>query len=132
MKILDTELLGNSLYTWGVALGVALAFLLAVTVLRWVLGRQFKRMADASDSLLWDAMLAVVRRSQSLFLIIVAVFIGSIVLDLPDEAKRLITLAAVVALLIQSGIWASTALRAALGKYREQKKDVDPASVTPA
>ena len=130
MEILNTEIIGNTPTTWGIALGLGFAFLLVVTVLRWVLGRQFKRMAEASDSLVWDALLAVTRQPQLLFLIIVAVFIGSNALDLPDRATNLITLVAVVALLIQSGRWASTALRAALGEYRAQKKDEDPASVT--
>jgi small-conductance mechanosensitive channel len=130
MKILETEIIGNSLTTWAIAFGVAIAFLLVVSILRWVLSRQFKRIADASESLVWDALNAVVRQSQSLFLIIVAVFLGSIALDLPDKAQNLITLAAIVALLIQSGRWASTALRVVLGEYREQKQDEDPASIT--
>ena len=130
MEILDSKILGNSLAIWGIALGVALAFLLAASILRWLLGRQLKRLSDASDTLLWHALLAVVRAPQLLFLLVIALFFGSIALDLNDKARDLINLAAAVALLLQAGIWASAALRAGLSEYREQNREEDPASVT--
>ncbi len=130
MEILDTVVFGNSLLTWSIALGIACTFLFAVSILRWVLGRQLRRLVDGTDTLFWDALLAIVRQRQALFLIIVAAFLGSLTLSLPDRANRQIELIALVALLIQSGFWATSALRAVIGEYREQQKERDPASVT--
>ena len=130
MNLLDTQLFGNSPQAWLIALGIAAAVLLVAIVLRWILARQFRRLARSSESIFWDAALAVVRRGQTLFLIVVAAFFGSEALELPDSTNDAITLVTVVALLIQSGLWAGAAMRAGLEAYRERQVEKDPASVT--
>jgi len=130
MDVLDTVFFGNTVSGWLAGLGVAVSFLVVVEIVRLALGRQLRRLTEASDTLAWDALLAVLRQRQSLFLAIIAVFLGSLVLDLPDRGQRLIHLVAVVALLIQSGLWASAALRASIKGYRKLHEETDPASVT--
>lgn len=130
VNILNTEIFNNSLLTWGIAVGIGLAFMTVVAILRWILGRQLKSLADGSEKLLWEALLAIVRQPQSLFLCCIALFFGSIALELPDKPKAAIDTIAMVALILQSGLWANAALRASIGKYRKKKKEEDPASIT--
>lgn len=130
MELLKTDLLGNSLLSWLIAAAITVAFLLFAYVVRWLLCRQLKRRAEKNDTPFWHALLAIVDKGQLLFLVIVALFFGSIALSLSAQIRNIIHLVTIVALLLQSGIWAGAALHASIENYRKQHQEKDPASLT--
>ncbi len=130
MDILITEIAGNSLKTWLIAFAITITFMVVAGIIRFLLVRQLKRLADHTGVPLWSTMSAVVKRTRWLFILILALFFGAFVLDIPDKTRFFINTALIVVLIFQAGLWASAALRVSVEEYRKQQLDKDPASVT--
>ena len=104
MELLSsTSIFGNSLLNWLIAVSIGVAFLLVSIITRLLLCRQFKARINKHDTPFWHSLLAIVQKGQLLFLVIIAIFFGSLVLTVPEKARHLINVVAIVAFLIQFG-----------------------------
>jgi len=129
-EILSYELLDNTIQTW-------LSFLL-ITSAALAVAYLFKRLAVARISKLaaqtsfqWDDALAEgLTRTHAMFLMIVALFIGSLVLALPGSIRTGVFTVVAVAFVLQGGLWLNAMLVFWLRRYVEQRKKTDPASAT--
>ena len=130
MDSLQIEIAGNSVQTWLVAVSVAAAVLLIVTVVRLVAARQLNQLAQRFEAPVWKISLAVVRRTKWLFILILSLYAGSFVVQMPDKTHNVIHAIAIVVLLIQVGLWVARALKVIVEQYRQQQLAKDPASVT--
>jgi len=130
MDILLTEIAGNTLQIWLIALGIASAVMVLVGVIRYFLVKQLQKLVEHTGAPFWHLMVAVVKRTRWLFVLILGLFIGAIVLTIPDKARTVINTALIVVLIIQAGLWASAALRVSVEEYRKQQLEKDPAGVT--
>lgn len=131
MELLQTEIAANSLQTWLIALSISLAVLVLAGIFRFILCKQLRHMAKRHASMtVWPVLLEVVRKTNWLFLLILAALLGSLVLDIADKPRQLMHTTMVIALLIQVGLWATAALRVAMEKYRQAQLSKDPASAT--
>jgi len=130
MEILTQELFNNTYQTWLIAIS---AGAVAAIVLRILQKFSRKRLGDlaARTTTKWDDYLVkVIAGTRRLFLLVVAVLIGSLLLDLPDRLQHGITISFVIALLVQAGIWGGVLIDSALKDYREKVADEHPADVT--
>lgn len=130
MDFFDTEIAGNGLQNWVIALIVGAAVLLLLATLRAIGTRQLARIAEHKPTPIWPVLSAVVRRTKWLFLLVVALYAGGLVLDMPVTWHDRLHLLLVISLFIQAGLWAGVALRVVLDNYRRQQLTRDPASVT--
>jgi len=130
MEFLLIEFGGNTLQSWLIACVITLAVLLLVGLVRHVSLRQLSRLEARTEVAVWRILAAVVKRSKWLSILILALFMGSIVISMPDKLRSAINSVAMVALLIQAGLWAAAALRVSVEQYRQQQLSKDPASVT--
>ncbi|HEY9050665.1 MAG TPA: mechanosensitive ion channel family protein [Gammaproteobacteria bacterium] len=130
MDILLTEIADNTLQTWLIALAISIAVMAMIGVVRYLLVRQLKRLAEHTGVSFWHLMVAVVKRTRWLFILILGLFFGAIVLTIPDKVRSIINTALIVVLIIQAGLWASAALRVSVEEYRKQQLEKDPASIT--
>lgn len=129
MDFLNTTIVNNDLQQWLIAVAVAGAAFVLMLLVRWILCRQFGRLAGNGRTI-YVVMLAMLKRGQSLFLLIVALVIGASVLTFTDSIRQMITTVLVIAILIQVGLWANTALSVSIEQYRKAQQQKDPASVT--
>lgn len=128
---LQTEIASNSVQTWLIALAIALATMVAVGVFRFVSMKYLQKLTEhQAAASVWDILLKVIGRTSWLFIFILALFIGSLVVELPETARRVLDSITIISLLIQAGLWASLALQQSIDQYREHKISEDPASVT--
>lgn len=130
MGFLQTEIAANQLQTWLLAATISIAVLLLVGMLRYVMVIQFSRKEQHNGVLLWPILLAAVRRTKWLFIIILALFIGMVVIEIPSPIRQNINNTIIVALLVQAGLWGSAVLQVVIEQYRQQQLEKDPASVT--
>lgn len=130
MDILLTEIAGNSIKTWLIACAVTIAVMLVAGIARFILVRQLKRLAEHTGVPFWQMMVAIVKRTRWLFILILSLFVGAIILTIPEKTRVVINTALIVVLIIQAGLWASAALRVSVEEYRKQQLEKDPASVT--
>jgi small-conductance mechanosensitive channel len=102
MKLWNAMLGANSAADFALALGLLLAVPLV-----FALARRF-----ASRLLREGIPAAAVRATNSWLLLPVAVYAAALSLELPPRAERIAALGALLALLVQAGLWASRALGA--------------------
>jgi small-conductance mechanosensitive channel len=120
MELLDTVYWGNSVRAYLVAIAITLAIVLAVRVAVWVVVKRVSRWAARTETTFDDTIIKVVAATRSWLALIIAVYAGSLFLLLPGVGRRLHTFA-VIAFLIQIGVWATTALTATAARLREKK-----------
>lgn len=130
MDFLQTEIAGNSIQTWLIALAITVMVILVAGVVRYIGVKQLKRVVEQSRASYWAILLTAVRKTRWLFILILALFIGSLVLVTPAMTREIINTVVTIALLIQAGLWASAALQVGMEKYRQRQIEKDPASVT--
>lgn len=129
MQFLQTPFLGNSLQNWLIALLIVAATFVGVLLLRIVLCRQLERRHEGENAL-WPVLAAVVRRTAWLPMLILALFLGSFTISMPDKLRTILNSGVIIVLLVQAGLWFTAALRVSVELYRQRQISKDPASVT--
>lgn len=130
MNMLETVVLDNSLQTW---LTAALTALVALLVLRLginALRRRMSRVVERTVTRIDDIFVEVLSSTKLVFLILFAVYLGSLQLQLSPRAGAVLGSIAMLALLAQAGFWGGTALKAGLQEYAERRLSEDPAALT--
>ena len=128
--MLETNIYGNTLLHWLVALGAALiAGVVLVSVrsqgLRWL------RAHDTPERARRFALpLAVFEATRPWVLVLVALFIGAQLVELPRKADRIVDHVAVIAVIAQAAFWASDAIRRWLARQVAAKRETDAAAAT--
>ncbi len=123
------EFLGNSILTWCIATGITLALLLVLLLVRRFVRSSLERLATASESRRIHVASDVVRHTKGWFLVAISAFFGSRALALPDAGGAFLSRVAVIALLIQLGLWVLAGLARVLEHRREERLGTDPGSV---
>ena len=130
MEFLQTEVVANTLLTWLIAAGLAVVVMVGGGVIRFLMLRQFKKLAARSDATLLPVLIATVKRTKWLFILILALYVGAVVLTLPTNVRTVVNAVMIVALLIQVGLWAMAATNVLLEQYRQRKLAEDPSGLT--
>ena len=130
MEFLQTRIASNELQTWLIAATIAVAVFLVAGVIRYVSARQLVKFAERNEVMIWPVLLTVVRKTSWLFIFLVALFIGSLMLELPAGSREIFATVVVVALILQAGLWGAAAMHVMLEEYREQQLEKDPARGT--
>ncbi|MGK2962532.1 MAG: mechanosensitive ion channel family protein [Gemmatimonadaceae bacterium] len=120
---LDTQLWNNTVRQWLIAAGVgAAAFVVMKLVLRVVCNR-LESISKRTKAIWDDVVVHTLRKTSWAFLLVVAISAASSLLTLPGRNSRLIALAAVLAFLIQAGIWITSGLGIWLDRYGERQRE---------
>lgn len=130
MELLNTSFYDNTLSTWLIALLVAVVTAVVLRILKALGGRHIARLAARTETTWDDALVELLRHTKWLFLLIVALFAGSLLLALPVRVRGIANAVAAVALIVQAGIWLNAVILFWLEGYRQRKLKEDPASVT--
>ena len=121
MEVLDNVYLGNSVRAWLVATAIALGIVLLVRIAVFVLTVRIGKLAARTRTSLDDTIIKVLASTKSLLTLLVAVHVGSLFLDLPGNTARYLKVIAIIAFLVQVGVWAGTAITAGALRLREKK-----------
>jgi len=106
VDFLHQEYFGNGLVRWAAALTVAVLVYFALSILRRVVGRRLKRLADRTATDLDNFIADLVRvRTKKLVFVAVALFGASLLLTLPVHATRLIRGVMFLFMFFQVGLW---------------------------
>jgi small-conductance mechanosensitive channel len=96
---------GNSLRAWLVAgLLAAVSFALLLIVKR-ILLRKLSRLAALTATELDDLLVELIRRTRPLFLALASLYIGSIVLRIPESSEKLVGKPMSLVVVLQGAIW---------------------------
>lgn len=129
-ETLNLELTGGPVEMWILAiLVVAVSFLLLKLIVR-LLGRRLSRIAEKTSTRIDDGIAELIGKTRWWLLAILSLYLGSLFVELPARMAQILDKTLVIALLLQLGIWANTALKLSIGVYRQRQLERNPASVT--
>ncbi|MGD2073835.1 MAG: mechanosensitive ion channel family protein [Gammaproteobacteria bacterium] len=126
----ELDLSNKPVELWLLAIAAAVVTFLVSRLVLALAGRRLGGISERTATPIDDAIVNLVRKTKWWALLAVSVFVGALFLELPERARTLLQSAVVIALLVQLGVWASTALKFTLEHYRQQQIKKDPASVT--
>jgi small-conductance mechanosensitive channel len=121
MEVLDTVYLGNSVRAWLVATAIALGIVVLVRIAVFVVTVRIGKLAARTQTSLDDTIIKVLASTKSLLTLLVAVQVGSLFLVLPGNTGRYLKVIAIIAFLVQVGVWSGTAITAGALRLREKK-----------
>ncbi len=130
MEILSTVVYQNTILEWLIATGIALLTIGAIEAVKAFLVRQVGRLADRTVTHFDNLLVAVIRRTSFLFVLALAVLVGSHALELSDRVTGWVHALVVLATLLQIGFWGNAAIQVGLGRYSEQRMEEDAAEAT--
>jgi small-conductance mechanosensitive channel len=120
--------LGNTPWRWLVAGSVAVGVLFVLLMLRRLARKQYVRLAATPQDEFLELPLHVASRTTVLFLLIASLFLGLQALELPPKLARVVLTLFTIASFWQIGLWATTALVAALDRKQRKTLAVDRAA----
>lgn len=103
--------LGNSLWQWTIAAGIAALVLAVLLFARRLVSTQFARYAATPQAEMMELPFKVASRTTAAFLVIAALFAGLHTLSLPPKLTTLVWTVFTIAAFWQTGLWGSTAVR---------------------
>jgi small-conductance mechanosensitive channel len=119
-SLLEYVWLGNSVSRWLIAVAVGLAVVVAlVPIKRFILNR-WNAFAKTTDTELDNLIVKVLGKTKRLFVLAIAFWAGSRVLVLPARLVTTLGSIAVLIVVLQVGIWATTLLLEWLEILREK------------
>ncbi len=130
MDIANTEFYGNGLLVWLGAAAIAVVVFIAARIIQRFVARRLAALAERTDTGIDDRILELVKRTNPLFLLILALYAGSIFLTLAESVRGLVNAAMVVALLAQAAIWGSHLVSVWISRMAERRMAEDAAAAT--
>ncbi len=130
MQVFENRFLGNPLAAWALALAV---WVLGSVVLRAVKGglhHRLQAIASRTQNEVDDLLADLVGRTRTFFLVILAFYLGSRFVDLPDELKPWVRGLLVVAIFFQIALWGNGLIAFYVSRITRKKLAEDPATAT--
>ena len=123
MPELTDTFYGNSIQAWLVSLAIATGAFIVLRLIEQVLIVRLERLTRRTHTVIDDVVIGGLRKTKLLYLIVLSLVLGSLSLTLPPNVRSILWKGAIVATLIQGGIWLSAALGVWLERYRESEDD---------
>jgi small-conductance mechanosensitive channel len=110
--------LGNSLQEWGIALAVALGASVLMYVSKCFILRRLNAIAERTATTVDDWLARILRSTYPVFMVVVSLYLGSLLLDLPRKYETGLWRIAVTAMLLQAAFWGDAAVRSWRARLR--------------
>ncbi len=129
-EILETVVWGSTVGRWATAVGIAIVVYAALWLLVRVGVRRLVALSKRTKTEIDDLVVSILGKTRGIILLVVAVYAGTLSLDLPARLHAGFRHAAFIAAAIQVGIWLSSALSLIIEGYRKKVIAEDPGSAT--
>ena len=127
---LERPFYGNTLREWAIAIGAAIALFLFLKLMQALLVSRLRKLTEKYPT---DTGVLVVEALASVrlwFLLIIAIFVGSLLLALPPKTTSILNTIAIVAVLLQAAIMGHAVITRIVSGYSQRNLSSDAASVT--
>jgi small-conductance mechanosensitive channel len=115
---------------WLLAGAIFLSAVILFPLIHALIARRAVRLAERTGITWGTAVAEAFRRTRFWFLVVLAIYLASLVLDLPPKTRNVLEAATILALLVQAAIWGNTAINVGLERYARRQQEKDPAAVT--
>lgn len=127
--LIEAEYFGNTLWSWGIALGIAVLAALVLKLARRILHDRLAALAPRTATTADDVAVELLKRTMGWFLIVLSLYFGLLTLELSPKVVGIAAAIAAIAFLVQVGLWAGTAIVFYLDRYRTRRLEVDASSL---
>lgn len=111
MEALQTNVLGNSLQSWAIAIAVAIALYSVLTLTRRVVVKRLTRLNETLNYHWNRALTALLTSTRAFFLFFISISTAAEILELPPRASKILTNVAFLTLMVQLCLWGTAAIR---------------------
>ena len=129
-ELLQLSFLGNAVTTWVYAAAAFVLTAVGVRVFLRVIAKRLARLAEHTETRFDDAAVELLRQTRWWVLAVFGLYAAARFLELPERPEHWIRIAAIAALLIQAGFWASGLVVSAVEYSRRQRMANTPAAAT--
>lgn len=126
----DRTLLGNPLSAWITAASLLAATSLALWLVHRFVMARLEAFARGTRTVVDDVIVHALGRTKAALVFLVALFFASLALVLDPAASLALRRTAVVAVIVQGGLWATAAVAFWVDRFAEATAEDDPAAVT--
>ncbi len=130
MEFLDFIFWYNPIRNWLVAAIVGTAVYLFLLLFKRIAVKRFKIFSRTTLTYADDIVAHILKRTHRLFMLVVALATASLFLNLPQTIETGLGHLFFIALFIQAGVWATSAITFSQSIYRQQRLEEDAGSVT--
>jgi len=129
---LDRVVFGNSLKNWMLSILITLILYFTFYAVKHIFRKKLAALAEEEDGN-WDRLaIKFINQLHPIFLLIIAIYAGSVNLSLTPAIEKLIKYLAGIFLLIQIGLLSSLVINFYINRYKEQKIESNAGAVTTA
>jgi small-conductance mechanosensitive channel len=130
LGVADWLLEQGDLSRWLIAAILLVFLIISLRVLQAVLSIRARKLAEKRQ-LDWASIMAdLIEATKFLFLVLMSAALSSLVLPLGYDTRAIIRATAIIALLIQAGIWGHVAVSFFVARYAKRRLGTDATSVT--
>ena len=130
MKAWQNLLESNDAAHWLIAVGIFVAVLVAVPVIRYVAARLFSSVSRRTGVAWGDALADILQRTSVLLFVPLAAYAAMLSLAFPQRVERATALFAIAALLLQVALWGNRAIGFWIRRKVETARGSDPDGAT--
>lgn len=124
------DLFGTSLQMWLLLSITWIGLSLLLIGARNVLGRRYTKFTGRTRFVVDTMVAKTLQKTKTLFLIVLALWIGAQVLQMPPSIRRVLNHILLLALLLQIGLWGGTFITLYVQSYQEERYEIDASTVT--
>jgi small-conductance mechanosensitive channel len=130
MEFLRKVFYGNELWLWALGLALTVAAFILFMVLKGIAARRLTRFAKSTQTDIDDLVADLLHKTSFVAMLVLALYVGTMVLTLHPAASRILRIIAVMALLLQGALWGSGIITFWITRYAKEKMEEDAAAVT--
>lgn len=129
-ELVEYTFYGNTALRWLTALAVAVGALLILRTVKAIVRKRMTALSKRWQSDWPEAAADLLTRTRLWFLVVESLYLGSLVLILPERTVEIVRSIAIIVLLIQAAIWGTAILSFSLQRYVKRRVATDAAAVT--
>ena len=121
MAFLNTVFYGNMVRVWLAAFLLVVVVIIVLHLIKRMIVRHIASLADKTGTPVDNMLVNMLAKTHPLFVLLLAIYLATWVLALPDQVTRVIDTAVIIALIVQGGLWSHELISFWLRRYHHNQ-----------
>ncbi|MGC9529694.1 MAG: mechanosensitive ion channel family protein [Candidatus Bipolaricaulaceae bacterium] len=130
MNLLRTVYYGNPVWLWMLAASIVVAVFLALRLARGLLLRRLRPLAERTKTDLDNFLVDLVRQTRLFFLAFLALYAGTLAVDMPAVGGEVIARLVLLAFFLQTGFWGNAGVGYWVARTARRKLELEEDAAT--
>jgi small-conductance mechanosensitive channel len=130
MAFFQQTFYNNAVWQWILGGAIVVVVGMILWIFTRLLLRRLSRWAERTPGRLDDLIVDLLGKTKLLFLMVVSLYAGSLAVDLPDVAERILGALSIIALLVQAGFWGNGLISFWIARSVRRRVEDDAATAT--